>query len=111
MFDSGSAELKGEIATVLDQIIEIIKLEDDIVQVWGHTDNLPINTARFRNNWDLSIARAQSVIEYIHDRAPAIDPANLRAVGAGDEHPIASNDTPEGRAQNRRVELFINYKE
>ena len=72
----------------------------------GHTDNMPIHNAEFDDNWELSIARSLSVIRYIRAQEK-IDPKRLRPVGCAEFHPIEPNDTPEGRALNRRVEIFI----
>ncbi len=108
LFDSGRAEIKPEFYPVLDAIIEVVLAgtSGELVRVEGHTDNVPINTIRFEDNWELSIGRALSVIRYVRDRTH-IDPRRLRPVGCGEYHPVATNDTSEGRAQNRRVEIFI----
>ena len=73
--------------------------------VAGHTDNLPINTARFPSNWELSAARAGSVIRYLIESG--VDPARLRAEGYADTRPLTANDSDKSRAQNRRVELTL----
>jgi len=83
----------------------------ELIRVEGHTDNVPIHTAQFRDNWDLSIGRSLSVIRYIRSRQADLDPKMLRPVGCGEFHPVASNDTPDGRAKNRRVEIFIEFGE
>ncbi|MBN1290278.1 MAG: flagellar motor protein MotB [Candidatus Latescibacteria bacterium] len=111
LFDSGKTDIKPDILPVLNQITEIIDTGNDLIRVEGHTDNVPIHTAQFRDNWDLSIGRALSVIRYMRSRQVNIDPRRLRPVGCGEFHAIAPNDTPEGRAMNRRVEIFIDFNE
>lgn len=109
LFDTGRAEIKQDILPVLNQVVEVVSEGDETIRVEGHTDNVPIHTAQYRSNWDLSIARALSVIGYIREGQPEMDPRRLRPVGCAEFHPVASNDTPEGRALNRRVEIFIEF--
>ena len=105
MFDSGSAEIRKEVFPVLDKIIATIgKLENEI-SIEGHTDNIPINTAQFRDNWDLSGARAKSVLDYSLQKG--IPREKLSYVGRADTRPVATNETDEGRARNRRVEIVV----
>ena len=111
LFDSGKAEIKPEILPILNQIIEVISSGQELIRVEGHTDNVPINTIQYRNNWELSINRSLSVIRYIQSQQESFDPKRLRPVGCGEFHPVSTNDTPEGRAQNRRVEIFIDFLE
>ena len=111
LFDSGRTDIKQDILPVLNQIVEVLNTGEELIRVEGHTDNVPIHTAQFRDNWDLSIGRALSVIRYMRSRQENIDPRRLRPVGCGEFHPIASNSTPEGRAINRRVEIFIDFNE
>lgn len=106
LFDTGRDEIKPTILPVLNQIVEVVHSGSEIIRVEGHTDNVPIHNDEFDNNWELSIARALSVIRYIRNRQE-IDPKRLRPVGCGEYHPVRSNDTEEGRAMNRRVEIFI----
>lgn len=106
LFDSGKDEIITTILPVLEQIVEVINTGEENVRVEGHTDNVPIHNDRFKDNWELSIARAMSVIRYIRNQQ-VIDPRRLRPVGCGEFHPVASNDTQDGRALNRRVEIFI----
>jgi len=73
--------------------------------VEGHTDNLPIHTERFHSNWELSAARAISVIKYLHQNG--IPQERLSALGYGEYRPVAPNDTPEHRSLNRRIEILI----
>jgi chemotaxis protein MotB len=111
LFDSGKAEIKPEILPILNQIIEVVSTGNEFIRVEGHTDNVPINTIQYRNNWELSISRALSVISYIQSQQQQLDPKRLRPVGCGEFHPVSTNDTPDGRALNRRVEIYINFVE
>jgi len=105
LFDPGSADIKPEMRPVLDKIYDIIKDLPNPVEVEGHTDNIPISTERFPSNWELSGARASSIVRYFISRG--INPERLKASGYADTRPLVSNATPEGRAQNRRVEIVI----
>ncbi len=105
LFDSGSAEVKQEMKLILDKIYDIIKELPNPVEVEGHTDNIPISTERFPSNWELSSARASSIVRYFISKG--VNPERLKASGYADTRPTASNTTPEGRAQNRRVEIVI----
>jgi len=108
-FNSGSAVLKEEAYSLLDDIIGIVEEFPYNMSVEGHTDDTPINTAQFPSNWELSTARAISTLRYILESG-RIETERLGASGYADTRPLTSNDTPEGRQQNRRVE-FIMYKE
>lgn len=110
LFESGRAEIKSSILPVLKQIVEVINSGTENIRVEGHTDDVPIHNAQFNDNWELSIARALSVIRYIRSEN-VVDPLRLRPVGCGEYHPVASNDTPEGRAMNRRVEIYIDMND
>ncbi len=105
LFSSGSAELRPETYPILDKLYEILKDLPNPVEVEGHTDSIPIYTEKFPSNWELSTARASSIVRYFI--AKGINPERLKASGYADTKPIASNATPEGRAQNRRVEIVI----
>lgn len=105
LFTSGQAELIAGGETVLTSLVELIETFDGEVSVEGHTDSIPISTARFPSNWELSTARAISVLRYL--AGAGIDPARLRAVGYADTRPLESNHSAEGRAANRRVELLL----
>jgi len=101
-FDTNSAEIKPEFRAALDQIARSINQYDGtVVRVEGHTDS----TGRAEYNQTLSVNRAQSVVSYLAQRGVAHH--RMQAIGYGQSQPIASNDTPEGRAQNRRVEILI----
>ncbi len=107
LFDSGKDTLKPEAIDVLSKIGDIV-LEYDgyIVEVIGHTDNVPINSARFPDNTMLSMCRAYSVYTYFVDEI-GVNPVYMKSSGRGENVPIADNSTAEGRAQNRRVEIKI----
>ncbi len=109
LYDAGRAELKAGAIRVLDGIANSIIGQTDQVYVEGHTDNQPISTPEFPTNWELSAARALAVVRLLEDRG--IPPGQLAAVGHGEHIPIEPNDTPEGRARNRRVELKIVWSE
>lgn len=105
LFDSGSAEIKPEMITIVDKIADIIREIPNPIEVEGHTDNIPISTPRFPSNWELSTARASTIVRYFISKG--ISSERLKASGYADTRPIASNATPDGRAQNRRVEIVI----
>lgn len=106
LFDSGSATLKERAREILSQVVPVIKKVKNHISIEGHTDNVPIKNARYPSNWELSVARAMSVLMYlIEDHR--IDPSRLSASGYGEWRPIESNVTPEGRARNRRVEIIF----
>ncbi len=108
LFDSGQAELKQEALAVLDKAGVILERygENATIEIEGHTDNVPINSARFASNEELSSARALSVFYYLVENT-SLDPVMLRHAGMGERVPIADNDTAEGRSKNRRVEIRI----
>ena len=106
LFDSGSAQLKESGLSLLQGLEGLINdFENDIV-IEGHTDNIPISMGMYPTNWELSTARAVSVVRYLSE-VENIDPSRLSARGYGEYSPIAENDTPWNRALNRRVNLFI----
>lgn len=106
LFDSGRAEIKQEGHYALVEVAAVLKdLQNRDFQVAGHTDNIPIRTRRFPSNWELSTSRAVAVAEFLIEQGV---PANhVSAAGYSDTQPVASNDTPEGRAQNRRIEIVL----
>lgn len=105
-FPIGSAELIPEIRPVVGDIVDIVARCDGEVIVTGHTDNRPIVSERYRSNWDLSAARAVSLVhELVLNRA--IPAENVVAAGRAETRPIADNETAEGREKNRRVEMEI----
>ncbi|MEQ1920484.1 MAG: flagellar motor protein MotB, partial [Elusimicrobiota bacterium] len=110
LFDSGKAEVKDDGRTVLDKVGGIlVTLKGKDIRIEGHTDDRPITgelLAKYPSNWELSTARATAVARYLQDRAK-VDPTSLVATGYGKFRPVASNDTPESRALNRRIEIVL----
>ncbi len=107
LFDSGSAELKEESKEVLSKVGRVLEqYSGGTVEIEGHTDNVPITTARYASNEELSSARALSVFYYLKDNT-YLNPANLKHAGMGERVPVADNSTEEGRSMNRRVEIRI----
>ncbi|MFT6466093.1 MotB family protein [Halopseudomonas sp.] len=105
-FQSGSAEMTEEFEDILLKISEVLSSLPGEIAVEGHTDDIPINTARFRSNWDLSAARASSVANALLATG-AVDAQRLKVQGFAETRPRASNDQPETRALNRRVEIVV----
>lgn len=107
-FDSGKAVIKEEGLQTLNKVAQV--LQDTVpgspVAVEGHTDNEPIKYSSWRTNWELSSGRALAVLHHFSDQR-GIAPERLQAVAMGEFHPVSSNDTTEGRRQNRRVEIVI----
>ena len=107
LFDSGSAKIKEESMPVLDKLALILtKYKDHTIEIEGHTDNVPIHTAEFADNNELSSFRALSVFNYLLEVSD-LDPVNLKHSGRGEYIPVADNTTAEGRMRNRRVEIKI----
>ncbi|MCM2266934.1 MAG: OmpA family protein [Elusimicrobiales bacterium] len=105
LFDSGKADLKERAKEVLRPIAaELVKLPND-VWVEGHTDNVPIRSGRYATNWELSMARAYSVISFLQETG--MDSKKLAGIGYGENRPAAENTTGEGRAKNRRIEISL----
>ncbi len=105
-FDSGSATLKGEGKDVLKTVGGALKgYENKIIRVVGHTDNVPVSKSQFPSNWELSAARATTVVRYLQECG--VKPERMIAAGRGEYDPVAPNDTPEGRQKNRRIELML----
>ncbi len=105
LFRTGSAVLSLAALAVLDKVARILAPDDHEIQVEGHTDNLPIRTRQYPSNWELSAARAASVVHFLAGKGVA--PQRMAAIGYGEYRPIADNATPEGRRKNRRVSLII----
>ncbi|MGE0484760.1 MAG: flagellar motor protein MotB [Gammaproteobacteria bacterium] len=105
-FPSGRATFDPEFEPVIERLRESLTAVDGTIAVAGHTDDIPIKTNRYRSNWELSSARAVSVVHALLDRS-TLDPARFVVEGHGDAHPLAPNDTAENRALNRRVEITI----
>jgi chemotaxis protein MotB len=105
LFDSGSATLKAEGQAALAQLVAPLKEVDREWIVAGHTDNVPIKTAKFNSNWQLSTGRAIEVLNYMVENGMPAD--RMGAAGYAEFDPIADNGSPEGRAQNRRIEIIL----
>lgn len=105
LFDEGSTTLKSGGTLLLDRLAQLLSRNGCDVSVEGHTDDLPIHTARFPSNWELSTARAAAVTRYFIERG--IAPSRLTAAGYADTRPLAANDDAAGRARNRRVALVV----
>jgi chemotaxis protein MotB len=106
LFDSGKAELKPEGQQALTEVADVLKtIGDRDFQITGHTDNVPIKTHRYPSNWELSTARAVTVARFMADKG--VTPERLSAAGYADMQPVATNDTPEGKQQNRRIEIVL----
>jgi chemotaxis protein MotB len=105
-FDSGSADLKTSALPALDRIASILSVRNCRLRIEGHTDNVPIHTPHMQSNWELSTARSTELVRLLILRY-RFSPDRLSAAGYAEFHPIASNLTAQGRAQNRRVDLVI----
>jgi chemotaxis protein MotB len=110
LFDSGQAQVKPAGVKVLKPVSDVLnKISDKQIRIEGHTDNVNISTKlqdRFKTNWELSTARATTVVRYLIDQG-GVDRQHLSAVGYADTHPLASNETEQGRASNRRIEIVL----
>lgn len=107
LFDSGSNQLKEEAKPIMAKLGLILnRYAESVIEIEGHTDNVPISSARYANNNELSSARALSVFDYFIETTD-LDPAMIKHSGRGEYVPVADNSTPEGRAKNRRVEIKI----
>lgn len=105
-FASGKADVRPEFVPILHKIAGLIVIEDGTITVSGHTDNIPISNTRFRSNWELSTSRAVSVAHELLQAAP-LNESRFVVVGHADTRPQTDNDTAEGRARNRRVDISI----
>src|SRR5690606_18151709 len=105
-FLSGSAELRPEYRDVMSEVRSVLALKPGSILVQGHSDNVPINTARFRSNWELSAARAVSVAHELM-LGGIVSSARFEVSGKADTQPLVPNTTAENRARNRRVEIII----
>ena len=110
LFDSGQAQVKPAGVKVLKPVSDVLnKISDKQIRIEGHTDNVTISPKlqnRFKTNWELSTARATTVVRYLIDQG-GVDHQHLSAVGYADTHPLASNETEQGRASNRRIEIVL----
>ncbi|OIR05951.1 motility protein B [mine drainage metagenome] len=105
LFNQGDADIQPEAKKTLADAAKVLADNDFAIEVEGHTDNMPISTARFPSNWELSSARASSVVRLFIDQG--IVAKRLKAVGEADNQPVVPNDTPENRARNRRVTITV----
>jgi chemotaxis protein MotB len=106
LFEPGSADLRPEGRSVLDGLAEALVALPNPIAIEGHTDDVPISNARFPSNWELSTARATSVLQYLLG-GYGFPPQRLTASGYGEQHPVADNADPGGRARNRRVDIAV----
>jgi chemotaxis protein MotB len=106
IFDSGKAEIKREFENAMLEIAEIINSTNNYIRIEGHTDNIPMNSDIYPSNWELSSARAISVVRLFVDKTKA-SPDKILAVGYGEYRPVSDNGTEVGRAKNRRIDIII----
>lgn len=106
MFDSGKADLRSGALPVLDELVKILIESPNAVVVEGHTDRVPIHTQQFPSNWELSTARAISVARYMFETGN-MNPKRFNVAGYSEYHPVETNETQEGRQENRRVEILL----
>ncbi len=107
LFAQGSAEVQASAYSTLQEIAGLLNAHQNYLQVEGHTDNVPIHSEQFYSNWELSALRASSVLRMLAQFG--VSETRMGAVGYGDVQPIASNDTLEGQARNRRVSIMVLY--
>ena len=110
MFLSGQAVLIEPARTVLKFVADLLDDRIAAVVVEGHTDDRPISTVRYPSNWELSAARASSVVRYMLSLTDVPDPSHYVAIGHGEHHPVDTNTTAVGRSRNRRVEIFFSWQ-
>ena len=110
MFSSGQATLIEPSRTVLQMVAHVLVQKVSSVVVAGHTDDRPIATSQFPSNWELSGARASSVVRFLLEQETALEPDDYVAIGHGEYQPRESNETAKGRAQNRRVEILFSWE-
>ena len=107
-FRSGFANLQPSFKPLLNKVGQSIKDSTGMITIEGHTDNVPMAfSERFRSNWDLSAARSAAVADYLLDNTAVAD-GRVTVTGYADTKPLTSNDNPQGRAKNRRIEVIIN---
>ena len=104
-FESGSSSLKPSSLQVLNDVMESLSSYSNGIRVEGHTDNMPISSAAFPSNWELSTARATNVLQYLMRQE--FDPTRISAAGYGEYRPVAENSTQDGRMKNRRVDIVL----
>jgi chemotaxis protein MotB len=105
LFNQGDAVLQGNAINILAEVAKVLEQVDLAIEVEGHTDDIPINTQQFPSNWELSSARASSVVRLFIGQG--LMPKHLKAIGSAANYPVTSNDSAEGRARNRRITVTI----
>lgn len=105
-FPAGRSELSAQARNVMLDLAQELRALPNLIRVEGHTDDVPIHTPQFASNWELSTARATTVVQYLID-AGGLDPARLGAAGYAEYRPRLSNDSPDARARNRRVDIVV----
>lgn len=105
-YETGTADLKENSRELLDKIASALKHNSNMIRIEGHTDNVPIRNGSFPSNWELSAYRAINVAKYLLD-AHNIQTGRISTIGYSEYKPVASNDTPDGRAKNRRVDIVV----
>jgi len=105
-FDSGSASIRPDSLDAISRLAEVLAQRPENLRVEGHTDNIPIHNSHFASNWELSTSRATEMIRVLITQF-GLPAARLSAAGYAEFHPVSSNDTPAGRAQNRRLDVVI----
>jgi chemotaxis protein MotB len=105
-YESGSANLRPSSKESIDRLAAVLHTHAEALRIEGHSDNQPIHNARFDSNWELSTARAADLVKLLVTRYN-FDPTRMAASGYAEFHPVSPNDTPEGRARNRRVDVVI----
>lgn len=106
LFDSGKADLKPDAQQIILKVSELLKQTVNNIKIEGHTDNRPISTSRFPSNWELSSQRASNVLHYLEESC-GIENTRLSTSGYADTRPVDTNETVEGRQNNRRVDIII----
>jgi len=109
LFDLGQSNISEVGRGTLDSLSELLLFNDNDIIIEGFTDDVPMNSARYPSNWELSAGRAMSVVRYLAE-AQNIDPKRLSGRGYGEFNPVEPNDTPENRAANRRVNIVLVYQ-
>jgi chemotaxis protein MotB len=105
-YESGSASIRASSTEAIDRLAAVLRAHSESLRIEGHTDNVPIHNAHFDSNWELSTARAADLVKLFITHYQ-FAPSRLSAAGYAEFHPVASNDTPDGRARNRRVDIVI----
>ncbi len=105
LFNQGDVVLQGGAINILAEVAKVLEQVDLAIEVEGHTDDIPIKTQKFPSNWELSSARASSVVRLFIEQG--LKSRNLKAIGSAANHPVTSNNTADGRARNRRITVTI----